>query len=313
MNELFANWLHSDDKGLLRLVLPRETYLFLRAEKHPGFDYLYCQRQYGSDGLRRKDSFQYAGLYCAADGLIYDADYALTHMDDADKTLPARSYEALRRQLQQDVRAMIEKRVGNGRGNLTVHELTDEKFLCALDAYRKYYAARDVRQRYLETGELDSDGFHCRYVPEGWTEDSFLSYIADPLAYAEREAERYWSENQEAMYLQFLEQDARDAEQAAIAENPQNPVHIVRQIMAVMNTSGAKTVNVTVRKDGKELTFKTETGDLRRDCTGGYSHWHMIAADRRRFFECFGRNAEYKPEEILRITYGRSILYEANG
>ena len=70
---------------------------------------------------------------------------------------------------------------------------------------------------------------------------------------------------------------------------------------------------LTVRKDGKELTFKTETGDLRRDCTGGYSHWHMIAADRRRFFECFGRNAEYRPEEILRITYGRSILYEANG
>ena len=46
MNELFANWLHSGDKGLLRLVLPRETYLFLRAEKQPGFDYLYCQRQY---------------------------------------------------------------------------------------------------------------------------------------------------------------------------------------------------------------------------------------------------------------------------
>ena len=175
MNELFANWLHSGDKGLLRLVLPRETYLFLRAEKQPGFDYLYCQRQYSSDGLRRKDSFQYAGLYCAADGLIYDADYALTHMDGADKTLPARSYEALRRQLQQDVRAMIEQRVADDRGNLTVHELTDEKFLCALDAYRKYYAARDVRQRYLETGELDSDGFHCRYVPEGWTEDSFLS------------------------------------------------------------------------------------------------------------------------------------------
>ena len=149
MNELFANWLHSGDKGLLRLVLPRETYLFLRAEKQPGFDYLYCQRQYSSDGLRRKDSFQYAGLYCAADGLIYDADYALTHMDGADKTLLARSYEALRRQLQQDVRAMIEQRVDNDRENLMVHELADEKCLCALDAYRKYYAARDVRQRYL--------------------------------------------------------------------------------------------------------------------------------------------------------------------
>ena len=52
MNELFTNWLHSGDKGLLRLVLPRETYLFLRAEKRPGFDYLYCQRQYGGEGGR---------------------------------------------------------------------------------------------------------------------------------------------------------------------------------------------------------------------------------------------------------------------
>ena len=146
MNELFANWLHSGDKGLLRLVLPRETYLFLRAEKHPGFDYLYCQRQYSSDGLRRKDSFQYAGLYCAADGLIYDADYALTHMDGADKTLPARSYEALRRQLQQDVRTMIEQRVDNDRENLTVHELADEKCLCALDAYLDKAAARAVQK-----------------------------------------------------------------------------------------------------------------------------------------------------------------------
>ena len=71
------------------------------------------------------------------------------------------------------------------------------------------------------------------------------------------------------MYLQFLERDARAEEQTAITENPQNSVHIVRRIMAVMNASGAKTVNVTVRKGGKELTFKTETSDLRRDCTSG--------------------------------------------
>ena len=311
MNELLVNWLHSGDKGLLRLVLPRETYLFLRAEKQPGFDYLYCQRQYGSDGLRRKDGFQYAGLYCAADGLIYDADYALTHMDGADKTLSARSYEALRRQLQQDVRAMIEQRVDNDRGNLTVHELTDEKFLSTLEVYRKYYAARDVRQRYLETGKINGDGFQCEYCPEEWTETSLLSYISDPLAYAENESERYWTDHQEEMLLQFLEQDARATERTVLLNNSQNPIHIVRQIMDVMNASGAKTVNVTVRKDGQELTFKTETSDLRRDCTGSYGTWHMAAADRRRFIERFGRNAEYRPEEILRITYGRSVLYEA--
>ena len=49
MNELFTNWLHSGDKGLLRLVLPRETHLFLRAEKRPGFDYDIAKKKVCAD------------------------------------------------------------------------------------------------------------------------------------------------------------------------------------------------------------------------------------------------------------------------
>ena len=77
-----------------------------------------------------------------------------------------------------------------------------------------------------------------------------------------------------------------------------------------MESSSAKTVNVTIRKDGTEFTFKTETSPLRRDCQSGYNTWCMAAADRREFEQIYGRSADYYPQEIQKITYARKVLYQ---
>ena len=68
---------------------------------------------------------------------------------------------------------------------------------------------------------------------------------------------------------------------------------------------------VTIHKDGQDFTFKTEASVLRRDCTNTYGTWYIVAADRREFERRFGRSAEYAPGEIVRITYARKVLYEA--
>lgn len=81
--------------------------------------------------------------------------------------------------------------------------------------------------------------------------------------------------------------------------------------MEAVAFTGAKTVTVTIRKDGQDFTFKTEACVLRRDCTNTYGTWYIAAADRREFEKRFGRGAEYAPQEIMRITYGRKTLYEA--
>jgi len=39
--------------------------------------------------------------------------------------------------------------------------------------------------------------------------------------------------------------------------------------------------------------------------------WSIVAADRREFERVFGRGAHYAPEDILRIEYARSVLYES--
>ena len=69
--------------------------------------------------------------------------------------------------------------------------------------------------------------------------------------------------------------------------------------------------HVTISKNGTEFTFKTEAFSLRGDCGSHYNSWSIVAADRRKFEELFGRSADYTPEEILRITYARNVLYEA--
>ena len=87
MNRQFEMWLRSGETNLLSLKLERESYIFLRLPKRPGFDYLFAQRQYRGDGALHADDFEYVGIYNAADGLVYDPDYALNHAEGRDVTV----------------------------------------------------------------------------------------------------------------------------------------------------------------------------------------------------------------------------------
>ena len=78
----------------------------------------------------------------------------------------------------------------------------------------------------------------------------------------------------------------------------------MKAIADAVKDSGAKTVTVTIQKDGAELTFKAAADSLtgRR---GYYSTYYLPAQDRREFERVFGRNANYNAEEIMKITYGK--------
>jgi len=85
---------------------------------------------------------------------------------------------------------------------------------------------------------------------------------------------------------------------------------MVKAIIAAIQGRDCRSVMVTVEIDGKELTFCTTTGSLRCDPEGSYySSLQIAAPDRVRFEEAFGRNAEYYPKDITKITYSRAVIY----
>lgn len=311
MNDIFTEWLSSGDVLPCCFQEKGFRYILIRVEKNADFEYLYSLNRERKDVPTRGSSFEYAGIYYRKDGLLYDAQYSLTSIEDDPEPLRSRRAEALQELLKAAVRKKVEAAVGNDRKNLRITELTDAALLNNLDYTVRHGAKAAARRLYLDTAEFEPPVFHCTYTPDRWTEDSLLAYIADPESYAEQQAEGFLAENQENMLLDFLSRDAVLKEYRDILENKENPVHTVKKIMDAMRTTSAKTVNVTVVKEGVEFTFKTEAATLRGDCTSYYSTWQIAAADRKKFEQTFGRNADYRPEDIRRITYARNVLYEA--
>jgi len=313
----FADWLAEDrlpagaDGGAFTCKASGYHITVIRVRKNDDFDYLYCQRQYNGAGIERGDKFDYVGIYCKRDGLLYDGQYDIRALADTE----GRSNEALRAELKRAVRQAVEVAVGNDRRNLRIAELSTERERESLADFQRYTAPGQARAAYLN-GEHDDNGgfaftFRCHYKPADWTEESLLTHILDPAQYTAAEAAAYMETHQEDMLSDFLQADMVAAEYAALLGNPLNPVHRLKRIMAALNASPAKTVNVTACINDVELTFKAEAAQYRRDCGSHYSDWNIVAADRREFEHLFGRNAHYGPEDILRIEYARSVLYQA--
>ena len=110
--------------------------------------------------------------------------------------------------------------------------------------------------------------------------------------------------------MRFLENDALLSEYRALMQDAGDPVHKMKAITDAVNASGARTVTVTVRKDGKELTFKAEAYSLLGH-QSRYSTYHIQAQDRRKFKGLFGQHADYNATDVVRIAYGRKTIYEA--
>ena len=150
-------------------------------------------------------------------------------------------------------------------------------------------------------------------VAEGLPELCFstlLSYLKSPEDYIKTTAEQYMRDNQEEFLAQFLKKDALLAEYQMLSQDSDAPVYRMRAITDALQKSGAKTVNVTVQKDGVELTFKTSAESL-KGLKSQYSTWYIAPSDRLQFRHLFGAGSDYSAEDIIRIAYGRSTLYEA--
>ncbi|MCL2588414.1 MAG: hypothetical protein FWD84_03290 [Oscillospiraceae bacterium] len=304
----FAGWLVSTYSGSFDYTIGKDYYTIIRVCKNETFDYLYTQRHHNGLGLKRRSDLDYAGIYCNQDGLLYDDQYRLQELIDGTIQSP----EDLRSQLKEDVCQAVEAQINDDRRNLQISELASDQKRKDLAYYQERPAMDEARNAYLfDTYHNEGHfSFRCDYDPDCWTEDSLLAYILNPAQYTVAEVDAYMGSHQEDMLFHFLYMDAVSAAYADILNTPLAPVHKVKRIMAAMNDSSAKTVTVTIRKGGIEFTFKTEAHRLRRDCTCTYSTWDILAADRREFERLFGRAASYRPEDILRITYARSVLYQ---
>lgn len=305
----FERWLKSDDYKPLVCENENGIYVCIKVPKNNDFDYLYMQSDYHGITIHRNRNFEYNGIYCKKDGLIYDSNRVFH--EAFPRIADVKSKKEMETALNNTVCRAVESIIADDRSKLTVSEITSKENTVDYENYRDYHIHGDARGKFLLGDTSEDIRFRCLYEFGEWDEDNLLEYILDPDAFAGKEVARYINEHQEDMLEQFMKDDLLRATLKAYEDDTDNPIHRIRAIIEAVDATSAKTVNVTIQKDDAAFTFKTDASVLRRDPHGYYGTWYMAAPDRNRFESQFGRNAHYYPEDITKITYGRNTVYEA--
>ena len=283
------------------------SYVFLRKPGKNGLDYIFASLATDADpsqGLR----FTYVGIFCKKDGMFYDAE-AWTY---AEKTgIPHKNRYTLTEQLKKDVRQRVEALVGDDQRNLSVSEITDPKLARQLDNFREDGALSTARSRYVK-GDKPAEKleFRCEYTPAEWTKETLAEYILNPCGYVQKLADTYLAENQEQILYEFLYTDILWGAYQSVCKAPTEPVQRFKAIQDGLKRVCARTVRVTIRKNGIEFTFRTAVEALNRSAGELFNAWFIIAPDRQNFHHLFGEDCcYYTIDEILCIEYAQNVLY----
>lgn len=305
----FRRWLDGGNGPLTIQTGEKESTLLLKLEKSPLVDYLY-RMDLDRDGSISWDSLlKFCGAYDTEHQSLYLMEDSLNCLAHGPAPFVVTTGQSMTEELCGRINRHVEKIIANDRSNLSCQKITDPCEVRNLQYYQEY-KAREEAIEMIFNGRTPDGQFHSTYTMEELPETTFMAWLQDPENFIQTEAEVYSKRNQEKFLLQFLKNDALWEEYQAIAQDPDNPLHRVKAIFDAIKTSGAKTVTVTVQKNGEELSFRTETTPLMGH-HNSYNTSHIAAADRREFERLFGRHASYTAEDITRITYGKKALYEA--
>lgn len=216
-------------------------------------DYLYCAAA-ESGGITWDNDLKFFGVYDHRDGSLYMTLDSLR--SDAVKDMVA-PMEADALTMDEIINAAVNRRVeetiANDRNNLPVTELTSTMALHDLKEYQ-LCGAKEKAVDLFFSGEKPDEQFHSSFVLEGPQEAAFIAYITDPELFVEDEAEMYLKVHGETLLLNFLKNDALLAEYQTLMQDTHDPIHRVKGIRDAVIGWKAKTVCVTIRKDGQELT-----------------------------------------------------------
>ena len=280
-----------------------------RLEKNPTVDYLYSVPAAKDNSISWNNNPQFCGVYDMRNNILYLTKDSLSLLSSGKFPMVTDAGRSMAQEMSSRINERVENIIADDRNNLPIQELTGWQALRTLKDYQESIAKEKVLEMFF--GGTEPDGrFHSGYVLNELPEAAFIAYTADPDGFIQTEAELHIKNHQEGFLLQFLKSDVLLAESQALMQDTGSPIHRMKAITDAIKGCGAKTVTVTVQKDGQELTFKAAADSLMGH-KNRYSTYDIPASDRREFERTFGRYSDYSAEDVTKITYGRNTIYEA--
>ncbi|MEE0874573.1 MAG: hypothetical protein UIH27_14050, partial [Ruminococcus sp.] len=153
--------------------------------------------------------------------------------------------------------------------------------------------------------------FQCDYDCDRFEESQMIRFLKYPTAAVEEAATGYWQTHQDDMLLDLYMNEHIKVCLEKLEAQEDTRFHRQRNISKAINESGAKSVNVTIQRDGKDFTFKYPAFNLGCNAYMDYHSWDMPAKDRENFRNMFEEGSRFYPQEITSISYRGKTIYEA--
>lgn len=277
------------------------------------FDLLFYSRTWREQNIKLDEKLESTGLYFRKDGCIYNPSYSLEHCLESSAMLTDHTSKAdFAKKFTELVKTKVEEIIDNKRSNISIKELTDSYLLNQMEYYAEYGAANAAKKEFIKGNAVSDIVYQCPYSTDSMSDKEYIQFILDKEPLVEETAKAYIEDHQENILAQFYNNALLKKELQSIYDDPGHILHRVKAIIDAVQESGAKTVNVSINKEDKDFTFKYETRTLTVAPSSYYSTYNMKASDRREFEDMFGRNADFYPNEITKITYGRNVIYDSS-
>ena len=284
----------------LRFSCGRQNCLLIKSAFDAETDFLYLlEGYYENDPHKTGDNAAYAGVYSHVRREYFDIPYVLR-----DRTDESKSIEEVLSEFSHAVSARIAEMVHDEPVPVTkeAEEIRDER-----EYYQKYALPREARECFFGNAK------RLQYQPHYHVSDPSTAEIAAMLNHFEDAVDMHAKA--------FIRKKAREInerlwqigllrEEVARMEATPGEHHARRAIMRCVAGQNMKTVNLKIHKGDESTIIKIETSALCCMDNSYYSPWRMDAPSRYKLVERFGKNTDVYPEDVVKITYGRKVLYE---
>lgn len=295
------NWLSNENQMMCIVELYNSKYGFIKIPLAKGYDILYVCKRMNGDCVSLYEELEYQGFYEKDTGLLYNVQYELRNFI-REELYEERSSSNLKNNFECEVRELVETIVGEFEDTIKLDESTKK-----IQDDCKYSSESQARAIYLKGRDADLT-YRCPYEAVRF-EYEMLEYVKDKEKFVRETAEKYCEECKETIVKDIVLNLMTKAILETLQTGADKHLSTMRDIIASVPPE-CRMVNVTTVIDGKEFKFKYEASVLRADCRAYYHTWDIPAKERTEFENIYGRNANFKPEDITRITYSRNTLYE---
>lgn len=276
-------------------------------------------------GLSQRE-YSVGGYFDIKDKVIYDCDYTLSKVFKRQDNISKRYFDDLKKEFLNKIYKYIEKYSFENKEELI--KLATEKYNSSND-YRINGYESDVRQLFITCDEpkIELSKFYnigdVTYSDEYHNKNIFIDYLNFPEETINKYANIIINNNKEDLGLALLLYKDKTAYLHRLEMNHNDEfkeVHINRKIYEAIKDIDAKTLNITINYNNKEIIFKFDYASLKRSlqCDERYTCAYGVSYEKVSNFIKENkvmngnsrRTEDFEFSHITSITYGKKDLYK---